>query len=320
MRLIQPRRSTSVGVGLSSTDVRGVAPQRVRGADRRWMTTPARRPGVVTLTALDDIVAAVPHLLGFHPTESLVAVAMTGRRERLSFSMRVDLPPDAHTTDVVDICVRAMGRARAEQVLLFVYTDAAHPPADLPRRDLVEQVVVALPVAVRDALLVSGDRVWSYLCDVPDCCPPQGRRWRPDTPGALALAAAHALQGQSVLPSRDALVAWLAPPAETPELVRATAKATGAFLEAGESASRAGAVRLLADLRTRYAAPPAGVALDEAALLVVALHDLTFRDHAVQMCLESLDAARGLFGDLVRSALPPRDAPACTVLAVSAYL
>src|SRR4051794_15498383 len=163
------------------------------------MTTPARRPDVVRLTKLDDLVAAVPHLLGFHPSQSLVAIAMTGRRERLSFTMRVDLPVAEVEAEVVAMCVRAMVRVRAEQVLLFVYTDAAHREGDLPQAGLVEQIAAALPMPVRDALLVTDDRVWSYVCDDSACCPPEGRVREPDTPGAVALAAAHALQGHSVL-------------------------------------------------------------------------------------------------------------------------
>ena len=285
------------------------------------MTTSARRPNVVTLNQLSDVVAAVPHLLGFHPTESLVAVAMTGRRERLSFSMRVDLPEPADEPEVVAVCVRAMRRAKADRVLLFVYTDDDHPQDELPREGLVERLVTSLPVPVCDALLVTDERVWSYLCADPVCCPSEGRRRERDTPGSLALAAAHALQGRSVLPSRDAVLAALAvPDDDVARLELALDRAAEAFLTAGESAERAGAATLLDDLLERYADPPAVVSADEAALLAVALHDIPFRDAAVLRCIEQLDDARALFGDLVRGALPPLDPPVCTLLAVAAYL
>src|SRR3954447_13801421 len=164
------------------------------------MPSTPRRADVVKLTGLDDIVAAVPHLLGFHPRESLVAVAMTGPRERLEFSMRVDLPAEGDEAQVAALCVRAMCRADAQRVLLFVYTDAGDPARALPHRALVDRITVELPMPVRDALLVTDDRVWSYLCTDPVCCPPAGRPRERDTTASLALAAAHALAGQSVLP------------------------------------------------------------------------------------------------------------------------
>jgi len=285
------------------------------------MTSPARRAGVVRLTELADIVNAVPHLLGFHPTESLVAVAMTGRRERLSFSMRVDLPDDGDEEQVVDVCVRAMSRARAEAVLLFVYTDAAPADGSLPRDAFVEQLFDALPMPVRDALLVGAGRVWSYVCTDSVCCPPEGRPLVRETPGSLALAAAHALVGQSVLPSRDALVTSLRPlDDEDGELADATDRAAEVFLAAGEDGFRAGALAVLDDLLQRYADPPAAMTVDEAALVVVALHDNAFRDRVVQRCLDRSDEMRSLLGDLVRHALPPLDAPVCTALATVAYL
>ena len=55
-------------------------------------------PTVVNIGELNDIVNAVPHLLGFTPTESVVVVSMRGLRERLELCLRVATPMVAGTT------------------------------------------------------------------------------------------------------------------------------------------------------------------------------------------------------------------------------
>src|SRR6058998_2866827 len=95
-------------------------------------------PDRVRLDDLTDLASAVPYMLGFYPSDSLVAIALRGPRERLSFSMRLDV------TDRDD---------------------------DLPQRALVEAIEDALPMPVREAMLVDDGRTWSYLCSDEHCCP-----------------------------------------------------------------------------------------------------------------------------------------------------
>ena len=51
-------------------------------------------------------------------------------------------------------------------------------------------------------------RYWSYLCDAPDCCPPDGT---PYDPSVSQVAAAAVYAGQVALPDRAALAAQVAP-------------------------------------------------------------------------------------------------------------
>ena len=273
-------------------------------------TSPA--PDRVRLDDLTDLASAVPHLLGFHPTDSLVVIALSGQRERMSFTMRLDLLEPEHDDEVAEMTAARMAHAGADAVLLFVYTDAPGLGDPLPRRALVETVKAALDVPVREAMLVDDGRVWSYICADARCCPPQGRELRPDSPGALALAAAHALHGNVVLPDRDAVVA--------------TTRAVGGV--AAASMRQATLRALLRDdpcedpfdeMCARLDERGGVVTHDEAAELVVSLHDIVLRDRVIARLAAGDDTLDRLIGEVARLAQPPYDAPAASVLAMAAY-
>ncbi|MDQ1696676.1 MAG: hypothetical protein QOJ03_2029 [Frankiaceae bacterium] len=275
------------------------------------------------LNELGDIVAAVPYLLGFQPEESLVAVALQGPRQRLSFALRLDLAAVECIDDVVAMLSERMTRAAAQSVMLFVYT-ATGPGADaeLPRAGLAEELLRRLPMPVRDVVLVSGGRVWSYLCAEPECCPPGGRLLDASAPGTLALAAAHALHGNAVLPDRDAVVASVAPlgGVAAVSLDQALERAATTYAAIGREDYRRAAQAVAADVLRRYREPPATMSDDEAAQLVIGLHDVVLRDELIGWAHADEDALRLLAFDLARRALPPMDPPACTLLAWMAYL
>ena len=69
-------------------------------------------PTVLKLNELGDIVNAVPYLLGFNPIDSLVVVSMHGPRERLGFSVRLDLMEPDHDADVAQMLVARMRHAK----------------------------------------------------------------------------------------------------------------------------------------------------------------------------------------------------------------
>ncbi|MET8910295.1 DUF4192 domain-containing protein [Micromonospora sp. NPDC004551] len=151
-----------------------------------------------------DLVAAVPYLLGFHPADSVVVVAMRGRR--VVFAARGDLPEPGSDP-------RPAARHLAE-VVARQGTDAAtvvgYGPADRVT-GAVEAVGEALDRAgllVLDALRVTDGRWWSYLCAEPACCPPEGTRY---DPAASRVSAAAVFAGQVALPDRAALAAQVAP-------------------------------------------------------------------------------------------------------------
>jgi hypothetical protein len=285
--------------------------------------TTAREPITVRLDKLDDAVDAVPYLLGFTPTDSLVAIALRGPRERMSFTMRLDLMPPRDDDEVARAVAARMAAARARSVMLFVYPKRRPSISKpLPRHRLIAAIDKALDMPVRDAVLVTPERIWSYVCDDHRCCPPEGRLRPSASPGQLALEAAHALNGRAVLPTRADVVASVQPLAglAAARLDAAIEAAAAQYVSMTPRRFVRHARGVAQAARDRYLDRPGDLTDDDAAVLIVGMHEWQLRDEMLGWATTHEDAMRSLFADLARRALPPLDAPACTALAFIAYV
>ncbi|HTY73908.1 MAG TPA: DUF4192 domain-containing protein [Actinomycetes bacterium] len=171
---------------------------------------------VLRLSGPPDVLAALPYLVGFPPTESVVAIGLHGRRKRLRVTLRVDLAgAEAAVADgLVEApshpaaLAAALSRAGASRVVLVVVTDRAEE--GLTAADLVSVLAGELEarrIEVEDAVLARGDRWFSYLCHNPACCPPEGT----PLPGDDRVAAELALAGEAPFRSRADVEALVAP-------------------------------------------------------------------------------------------------------------
>jgi hypothetical protein len=256
----------------------------------------------VTLTSPADIVAAVPHLCGFVPAESLVAVSL--RRKRIGLTLRVDLPPD----EAADEIASRLAHDRADAAVVVVYTSGADG-----RIALVEGLRAALELRgmrVVEALLVR-DGLWtSYLCTHPDCCPPEGT---PVGPPPALLAASAAYDGRAVLRDRDELVASLQPSASAADaLDGARTRWLGDVRLRGLLVMQ----RRAADaFRAALHEPPADVSS-----LVVALQDKRVRDEVATLALDDAEALLSLLLAMAKESTAPYDVPVCTLVALVAWV
>jgi hypothetical protein len=283
--------------------------------------TASPEPIVVKVDELNALVDSVPYLLGFTPRDSVVVVSLREPRQRMEFTVRLDLLPEDYDDKVARMFAERMRAAEADSVMVFVYTDAEPTERGLPRRALVDRIVDTMPIEVRDAWLVTDERVWAYLCDEEECCPSQG--WlREQTAASLALSAAHALRGDVVLPDRETLVATVQPVSgeRAIEMERAIDTAAAAYGALDPRRAQTKARRLATKLRARYECPPATLTDDEAAALIVAMHDWPVRDKMIDSASTESDAMRTLLHDLAVRAVPPLDAPACTAYAWVSYI
>ena len=106
---------------------------------------------VIRLGSPADLVDAVPYLLGFHPTDSIVLIAVRGSKRRVGLTLRLDLPALAADPDVIGNCIRHLGNAGAEGVLIAVYSpEVPEPTGTLPHADAVADMLLAARAANAD--------------------------------------------------------------------------------------------------------------------------------------------------------------------------
>ncbi|MET7807153.1 DUF4192 domain-containing protein [Micromonospora chersina] len=261
-----------------------------------------------------DLVAAVPYLLGFHPADSVVVVAVRGRR--VVFAARGDLPePGADPRPAARHLAEVVARQGTDAATVIGYGPAARVTAAV---DAVGEALDRIGLLVLDALRVTDGRWWSYLCAEPACCPPEGT---PYDPAASEVSAAAVFAGQVALPDRAALAAQVSPLGGPVRVAmrRATARAHRRLAGlAGEASSvrSAGA----AAVRTAFRRHRRGERLgdDEVAWLSVLLTHLPVRDHAWSRT-DGRDADISLWTDVLRRAEPELIAAPGSLLAFAAW-
>ncbi len=178
----------------------------------------------VLLRSPADCIAIVPYLLGFHPQDSIVAIAFntdTGTRTDAPTSadrdagsgvgafqgvVRFDLPPScAYIPDLAEQFRAILTRTSTARVLLLGYGDGVRVT---PVMDAVRGSLAVAGIEVLDALRVQDGLYWSYVCADPGCCPPSGVPY--DCAGN-PVAAGAVWAGLVALPDRDALADTIAP-------------------------------------------------------------------------------------------------------------
>jgi hypothetical protein len=175
------------------------------------------------LTDPVDVLAAVPYLIGFHPADCVVMLALRGKS--LAFVARTDLvvPPEPEPGGP-----EGWGDSEGPGVSAADLDAVAHemlrgvPPTitgavlvGYGRADRVEPTILGLEralarraIRVIEALRCADGRYWSYRCTNLDCCPADGR---PFDASASPVAATAIFAGQAALPDRATYEAQVAP-------------------------------------------------------------------------------------------------------------
>ena len=178
---------------------------------RRW-----RGVTTVRISGPGDLLDALPLIVGFVPTNSAVLVALRPPRDRITLTIRVDLPVRRHETSCARHLAGHAQRAGATSAVLVIYDDRPSPASRRwPGASLTREMRTALRnrggLQLADAVLVRNGRWRSLLCTDERCCPVGGQPLRGDGPPS-AFAAALVATGAAPLPSRAALAASVAGP------------------------------------------------------------------------------------------------------------
>lgn len=130
---------------------------------------------MTTLTSPHDLLAAIPFLIGYHPTDSLVLVSL--KDESVGMAMRVDYPlkiAEESSSQAYEALVHHLVREGAEGALIVAYVPDSHTDGE----EVLGNLATALGrsnIQVRESLLIRNGRWRSVLCGDSDCCPAQGR-------------------------------------------------------------------------------------------------------------------------------------------------
>jgi len=166
---------------------------------------PTTLPKPIRVRAPGDLFAAIPHLMGFHPADSLVVLVLKDRV--ISMTMRVDLPRPRHRGLLAaQLEAPLLEHGATDVILVVVCAPSEHMPEELPHEPLVDALIHKLGgvgIDVVEAVWLPScqkDAPWLCYLDV-DC---HGRL--PD-PTLSALAAASAHEGNVTFESRAAMAA-----------------------------------------------------------------------------------------------------------------
>ncbi|MEU4362115.1 DUF4192 domain-containing protein [Promicromonospora sp. NPDC023987] len=195
---------------------------------------------VVRVAGPEDLLAYIPYRLGFEPAESVVAVSLTGPRQRVGLVARVDLddlrlrqpdepdgPDGAATARWLADHVVADGADRAV-VVLYTATDPTAPSGAARRAVDLLRARLERRLPGTEAWVVTPTGFRALDCSDPMCCPAEGR---PLAALQGTRVAAHmVLEGRTVAGTREERYALrAAPEAARTQARRAAARWTDTY-------------------------------------------------------------------------------------------
>ncbi|KRF09326.1 hypothetical protein ASH00_06785 [Arthrobacter sp. Soil782] len=129
----------------------------------------------ISVTSPADILAYIPHTLGFTPADSFVFLTLRGKQ--LGATLRIDAPQQ--DTDPARFAQAILGYlsndVHADGTLLVVYTDRATIDGTKPYSDhanTLDELLGTAGMPVRDSWLVTSTEWMTYFCEDADCCTP----------------------------------------------------------------------------------------------------------------------------------------------------
>lgn len=132
----------------------------------------------IKVSAGEDLLAFIPHIMGYWPQNSIVCIGMRGKQLRAT--MRLDLPPEGCGVQFARLAASQLASdAEADGCLIAVFgrEDWQDPPR-CPHADVFLELRKAfgeLGLPVRDAWYVGTEYWRSMECQDPLCCPWPGR-------------------------------------------------------------------------------------------------------------------------------------------------
>ena len=272
---------------------------------------------MTTLTSPHDLLAAIPFLIGYHPQDSLVLVAL--KDEAVGMAMRVDMPVGV-SAEGYDLLASHFLRDGADGAFIVAYVGAGEVD---PENVLINTsaALVRAGIDIKESLIVRNNRFRSMICSDLTCCPPEGSAI-PDL-GSSRIAAEHVIAGHPMpFENEDGLVQSIAALPSSFESV--WADEVQAFWVSSDSEEiqelqRDGATAII-DLVGEYREGRGAEDRELAARVIGRLSDIQVRDFALGSHTdESADYYWAMWRDLLRIAPRGFVAPIACLFAAMAY-
>lgn len=271
---------------------------------------------MTTLTSPHDLLAAIPFLIGYHPENSLVLVAL--KDDSVGMAMRVDMPTDI-APESYDLLASHFQREAADAALIVAYVDSQSDPEAVLIN--TSAALLRAGISIKESLVVSDGRYRSMLCHDSECCPPLGSPI-PDIDSSR-IAAEHVIAGHPM------------PFANVSGLVQSIAALPSAMEESWQSEVRAfwiesdseslldlqrdGATAVI-DLAGEYALGRGAEDRELAARVIGRISDIQVRDYALGSHNdETADAYWQMWRELLLIAPRGFVAPIASIFAALAY-
>lgn len=270
-----------------------------------------------TLTSANDLITAIPFLIGFHPTDSIVLISV--KDGAIGLAMRIDLPQRLES-EQIDLLAHHFLRDESEAALLVAYMPE--------HRDDGDSILISLGaglirngVDIQESIVVHSGRYRSIICRDTNCCPPSGKTM-PEIKGS-ELAAEHVVAGIPMpFENISQLIETLAADPDSLKLSWVSEVSTFAFDENDPDAialRRDGVETmdfLLDDFRMGYGANNRTLV----ARLIGRMMDLQVRDYAMGVHDEdTYDLYFMMWRELLRLAPIGHVAPIACIVAAMAY-
>lgn len=307
----------------------------------------------ITLRGPAELADALPYLMGFHPNDSIVLVALHGTRGRFGGRLRLGIPRSARewtpvAEQLAECLIEGSERrgSRPDGIVVFLCQDPAEGETShrvMERlRPLAQRLRAAcgtFDVPVYEALCISDGRFWSYCCPDSRCCPPEGDVLALPGTSVMAAAAAYAgIQVRGTLRQMEARLEPMATPnaADQEKALDAAGAALVPRILDGEGRQQVAAetLALARRLMKRIAETPRSggcaetdvtddrlITHDEAAAVVLGLQDRDTRDRAAEW-MEGPDAdpALRLWRALSRRCVGPYSEHAAAPLTLAGWV
>lgn len=273
------------------------------------------------LNSPHDLLAAVPFMVGYHPQDSLVAMAL--REDKVVMAMRVDFPDDESIEAISKTIALHLVREKASEAIIVGYL----PPSVASSDPLlvVRERISGYSIIVKECIEVRGDRFRSSLCADLECCPPEGNLV-PELSDSRVTAEQVAAGNPLPFLDLDEMKRSISAGPVDKELIKAIKAVAEIDYESDQvnALQREGANAInqisLAFIRD-------GVVLDKVliALVLVRLHDLQVRDYAMGFSHEDFTSEKSedqlwdMWRWLLRIAPQGYVAPVAVIFATSSY-